>query len=79
MSLPECAPEWVKDAIAVGKVTPVQSNVDIDWRVEQKLARVLAERNLYWKGIFDGVLLGLFCIYLIWTYAPTIKELFREK
>lgn len=41
-----------------GKVTRLSAPQDIDWRVEQQLARVLAERDLFWDGF-------LTCFYLV--------------
>lgn len=39
----------------VSKLTRMESREDVDWRVEQRLARVLAERDLYWDGFAHGV------------------------
>lgn len=41
--------------IEPGKLTRMESREDVEWRVEQKLARVLAERDLYWDGFAHGV------------------------
>lgn len=38
-----------------GKLTRMESREDVDWRVEQRLARVLAERDLYWDGFITGM------------------------
>lgn len=38
-----------------GKLTRMETREDVDWRVEQRLARVLAERDLYWDGFLCGV------------------------
>lgn len=39
----------------VSKLTRMECRQDVDWRVEQRLARVLAERDLYWDGFIHGV------------------------
>lgn len=46
---------------------------DIDWRVEQKLARVLAERDLYWKGVSDGFWIIAVLLGIAIMFWPEIK------
>lgn len=46
---------------------------DIDWRVEQKLARVLAERDLYWSGVSDGFWIAAALVFVAVIFWPEIK------
>lgn len=52
---------------------------DIDWRVEQKLARVLAERDLYWRGVADGFWIVAVFFGLVIMFWPEIKQVTRGK
>lgn len=52
---------------------------DIDWRVEQKLARVLAERDLYWRGVTDGFWIVAVFFGLVIMFWPEIKQVAKGK
>lgn len=52
---------------------------DIDWRVEQKLARVLAERDLYWRGVTDGFWIVAVFVGLVIMFWPEIKQVAKGK
>lgn len=53
---------------------------DIDWRVEQKLARILAERDLYWSGMADGIWIGILVVSLTAIlFWPEIKTVTGRK
>jgi len=55
------------------------SREDIDWRVEQKLARVLAERDRYDEGFWHGIYFVLFFVLVGWLLSPEIKEFLKAK
>ena len=52
---------------------------DIDWRVEQRLAKVLAERDLFADGFIYGFLLALFIgglvVISVWPELPLAKRI----
>jgi hypothetical protein len=51
---------------------------DIDWRVEQKLARVIAERDLYINGFIYGFLTALIVAVFVGaslaSFWPELKK-----
>jgi len=52
---------------------------DIDWRVEQKLSRLLAERDLYYDGLWQGFWIAVFAMVLLYTYMPELKAWLTTK
>jgi hypothetical protein len=52
---------------------------DMDWRVEQKLSRLLAERELYSDGFWQGICFAVFIGAIVWMFAPEIKEFLKAK
>lgn len=52
------------------------SREDIDWRVEQKLSRLLAEKELFSDGFYAGVSFVLFFLAVLWiVLGPEVKLL----
>lgn len=53
-----------------GKIVQLNTPQDIDWRAEQYLAKILAERDLYWDGFTHGVIVAVmvvsFFLVAIW-------------
>jgi len=58
----------------IGKIEFSREDLrDIDWRVEQKLSRLLAERDLYYDGLWQGFWLAICILVLVWAYFPELK------
>lgn len=52
------------------------SREDIEWKVEQKLARLLAERDRFTEGFWTGLLIGVAIVaYLAFTIWPEVKRM----
>ncbi len=69
----------MSDAVT-GNIQLSPSREDIDWRVEQKFARLLAERDLYSDGVWHGFFWGIFfTLALLWVCFPEIKDFLKVK
>jgi len=57
-----------------GKIDRVD-RTDVDWRVEQKLARVLAERDTYVDGFIYGFLTALIVAVVVgFALFPELRK-----
>jgi hypothetical protein len=68
----------MSDAVT-GNIQLSPSREDIDWRVEQKLSRLLAERDLYSDGMIAGISWTIFMLVLIWIAFPEIRDFLKAK
>jgi hypothetical protein len=62
-----------------GNIQLSPSREDIDWRVEQKLSRLLAEKDLFNDGFYSGFCFAVFLLAVIWLCAPEIKAFLKAK
>lgn len=56
--------------VETGKIefTPSRDSADIEWAVEQRLSKLLAERDLYVDGFLYGFATAAFVAFIIGAY-----------
>ena len=71
---PNC-PRAEVGSVSFGTATEVRDKIDIEWLVEQRVQRTLAQRQDYLSGMYDGVLYAVIAVVLVAIILwPEIKK-----
>ena len=71
---PNC-PRAEVGSVTFGTATEVRDKIDIEWLVEQRVQRTLAERESYSSGLYDGIFYAIIAVVLVAIiFWPEIKK-----